>query len=567
MSRLRRPFLGAGLAWGAFLLTAQAAAPEPPDPMRPIENRYADLRQLQDSIDTAAARGLTRFSRELSLASARQAYGVGWQALNLALATPDVPSADADRLALAAMRRSLQASLTEADGTPGSTNKAARSAPCDYDVAALAKLGLAALQERMYDCYGRAAQTVRFDGRTLDRLTVLARLAETDDPGARKRLFMALDPVWRSVNGDDSPRSAYRQMVHLSAAQWAAAGSPVDRNAAALGVDPAQAEHWLVSVLEAWRDATPTQAFEPWDLHYRAGALARSLAKRIPRERLREIHDAFYRSLGADPATLPIRYDLEPRAGKTPVAFTTFGLRPRQRGATWTPGEAWVFATYRTGGIDNLVELLHETGHAVHILAIHTRPAFADWPDSDTFTEGLGDLIALEAYEPAWQQRWLGASAPLADSLRAKYSSIVLDIAWALFEIRMHRAPDSDPNQVWSDLTHEYLHVVRHPELSWWALRGQLVDSPGYMMNYALGAILVADLRQRCRELRAPFERPDAGMYAWLTERLYRFGLEKTSRAVVEDFLGREISPQALIADLERGRVGETPAPAPKPAR
>jgi oligoendopeptidase F len=220
------------------------------------------------------------------------------------------------------------------------------------------------------------------------------------------------------------------------------------------------------------------------------------------------------------------------------------------------PGEAWIFATYRAGGIDNLVELLHETGHAVHILAIRTRPAFADWPDSDTFTEALGDLIALEAYEPAWQQRYLGASAPLADSLRAKYASIVLDVAWALFEVRMHRDPLADPNAVWSAITHDYLHVVPHPELSWWAMRGQLVDSPGYMMNYALGAIVVADLRARCRELRGPFSAPDAGTYAWLSERLYRFGLERTSRAVVEDFLGRPVSPAALLEDLRRMSPG-----------
>ena len=53
-----------------------------------------------------------------------------------------------------------------------------------------------------------------------------------------------------------------------------------------------------------------------------------------------------------------------------------------------------MFATYRTGGLDNLNELLHETGHAVHIAAIHTRPAFADWPDSDPLTvENLASTI------------------------------------------------------------------------------------------------------------------------------------------------------------------------------
>ena len=113
-------------------------------------------------------------------------------------------------------------------------------------------------------------------------------------------------------------------------------------------------------------------------------------------------------------------------------------LDPAGVNGRWRRGEPWVFATYRTGGLDNLNELLHETGHAVHIAAIRTRPAFADWPDSDPFTEALADFMALDVYEPAWQQRWLGDSVPLADGLRGRYGGIVLDVAWAVFELRMH---------------------------------------------------------------------------------------------------------------------------------
>ncbi|HEY7516601.1 MAG TPA: hypothetical protein VIC87_19070, partial [Vicinamibacteria bacterium] len=275
---------------------------------------------------------------------------------------------------------------------------------------------------------------------------------------------------------------------------------------------------------------------------------------KIPLSRLREMNDRFYASLGADPVALGVRYDLAPRAGKSPVAFTDFGGRPRLEEGRWTTGEPWVFATYRTGGLGNLVELLHETGHAVHIAAIRTRPAFTDWPDSDTFTEALADLMALEAYEPQWQRRYLGDEVPLAESLRSKYGGIVLDVAWALFELRLHRDPEADPNRVWTDLTHRYLHVVPHPEISWWARRGQLVESPGYMMNYALGAILVADMRARCRALMGSFSVENRGYYPWLSERIYRFGLERGSGEVIRGFLGRGPSPDALIADL--GRAG-----------
>ena len=216
------------------------------------------------------------------------------------------------------------------------------------------------------------------------------------------------------------------------------------------------------------------------------------------------------------------------------------------------PGEPWVFTSYLGGGLDNLAELLHESGHAIHIAAIHTRPAYTTWPDNDTFTEALADLPALELYEPAWQTRFLGDSAPLKESLRAKYAGIVLDFAWALFEIRVHRTPDADPNRIWADITSRYLHIRPHPEWSWWAMRGQLIDGPGYLVNYALGAFLVADMRARVAERWGPFAQADEQMYPHLAETIYRFGLERHSRRVLEEFLGRSARPDALLADLAR---------------
>jgi hypothetical protein len=543
----------------AAALTALAATPARlPD----LEQLYADVREAKDQIEVTEARGARASTTGTPLAELQGRYAALRARLVGLMETARPGAVGEEARAREAMRSALADALPAPEAGPARETGA--KPPCDYDAAALAAEGLDALSRRIYACYGEAARNVRYGDETIDRLTVFARLAETADAGQRRRLFLALDPVWRSVNGDDSPASPYRQLVKLSARRWAKGDSPIARNLAALGIAPDAAERWLTAVLETWRDATPSEPIEPWDLHHSGGALNRALGARVPKERLRQLNDAFYRALGADPLALGVRYDLEPRDGKTPVAFTTFGQRPRLHGKTCTAGEAWIFATYREAGLDNLAELLHETGHAVHIVAIRARPAFADWPDSDTFTEALADLIALEAYEPAWQQRWLGAAAPLADSLRSKYAGIVLDVAWSLFEVRMHRAPDADPNQVWSELTREYLHVTPHPELSWWAMRGQLVDAPGYMMNYGLGSLITAELRARCRALRGPFERPDPGYYAWLCERLYRFGLAKASRAVIEDFLGRPLSPDALIADMARAKAsGATPCPKP----
>ncbi len=307
-------------------------------------------------------------------------------------------------------------------------------------------------------------------------------------------------------------------------------------------------------MLETWRDGAADSLVEPWDWYYQTSRASRALGPRISKERLAELNVAVYRSLGADVEALQVQYDLAPRDGKTPVAYCTFGRRPRYRNGAWEPGEPWVFATYRAGGLDNLAELLHETGHAIHIAAIRTRPAFADWPDSDPFTEAIADFAALDVTEPAWQQHWLGDSVPLADGLRARYGSIVFDVAWALFELRMQRDPTADPNQLWTTLTRDYLRIRPHPELSWWAMRGQLVSSPGYMMNYAVGAMLIAAIRARTTALHGPFTTGDSTWYAWVAPRLFRFGLERPTKDVIEEFLGGPVSPAALLEDMGRMR-------------
>jgi hypothetical protein len=317
-------------------------------------------------------------------------------------------------------------------------------------------------------------------------------------------------------------------------------------------VPPDSLEHWLLAILETWRGVSPDSVLEPWDCFYVNGEASRRLSRLIPRGRLTRLNADVYRSLGADVAALRVHYDLEPRDGKTPVAYTTFGARPRSVNGQWYSGEPWVFATYRTGGLDNLNELLHETGHAIHIGAIRTRPAFADWPDSDPFTEAVADFMALDVYEPVWQQRWLGDSVPLAESLRARYGGIVFDVAWAVFEMRMLRNPKADPNQVWTAITRDYLRVRPHPELSWWAMRAQLVDAPGYMMNYAVGAIVIAAIRARTEALHGPWIRGDSTWYGWIAPRLYRFGLERPTRTVLQQFLGGSVAPNALLQDMRR---------------
>jgi hypothetical protein len=519
------------------------SAPGPaPATLATAETLYLDTRDLRDRIDVLDASGASAASDGTPRPVLAHRYDSLRPRLAARLADIDSTSLNAgDARALGVMRRTLARDLGDAPAPD--TTRVTTAPDCGYDPASVAG-GADSLRARIYACYGWTQAHLVVNGDTVDRLTVLGGVGQTEDSDRRRQQFLALTPVWRSMNGDNGSGSPYRRLIALEAARSRGRELPAEAQARATGIEPDSLERWLVAILETWRDVTSPSLIEPWDWYYQTGRASRVLSPRIPLERLTRLNDSVYRALGADLGSLRVRYDLAPRDGKTPVAFTSFGGR--------RPIVPWVFATYRTGGLDNLNELLHETGHAIHLAAIRTRPAFTDWPDADPFTEAVADFIALEVYEPAWQQRWLGDSVPLADGLRGRYGGILMDMTWALFELRMLRDPSADPNQVWAGLTQDYLHIRAHPELAWWAMRGQLVDEPGYMMNYAAGAIVIAAIRERTRSRHGEFTRGDPGWYAWVAPRLYRYGLERPTREVVEEFLGGPVSPAAILADLRR---------------
>ncbi len=530
-----------------FALTSACHAPRQssPQPLPEAEAAFQQLLDLRDQIDVTRFRGASHNLQGWELDSLVENYRDALRETRQRLEGIAAGQLDAEARRLVESMRERAGGLPEE--TPQEFSALAEEDPCE-DLKTW-EGDLDAWLSQTYACFGYRAHRLELDGRLLDRLTILERLTREEDPGRRRALFFALQPLWEAMH-PGGPASPYRRILALSAQRHRQAGTAVESSAALLGVPPETVEAWLVHILETWRATVGTGLLEPWDYHYQGGEASRTLGDLLPPRTLRLINDRFYRSLGADPEPLGIHYDLDSRPGKDPVAFTTFGRRNREVDGQWETGEFWVFATYREGGLGNLAELLHETGHGVHLAAIRTRPAYQQWPDSDIFTEAVADLAAWEAFEPAWQEAHLGRSVPLAVSLRAKYSAVMLDIAWALFEMTLHRQPEQEPNQVWTELTSRYLGVRPHPELAWWALRGQLVSHPGYMLNYALGAILVADLRQELgRRLDG---RPAGDWYAAASQHLFRWGLERPAAEVIREFLGRPPSPEALRDDLSR---------------
>jgi hypothetical protein len=449
---------------------------------------------------------------------------------------------DADTRAIAAMRKQVKAFT-------GGGALFSPAAKCQD--ATRKDIAYAELKAALVACFVEIGNSLSFEGGKINRVSALDLLHETSEASRRQAVFYAFVPLWQAINSNDQRDSPYRRMIAGAAAEAGKSGSEIDNAARDVGIDSAELEHWLVQILEAWRESSSDAMVEPWNFRFQAGEADRMLGTYIPRESLQPINQRYYRDLGADLERMGTLYDLAPRPQKAALAYTEFVTHGRMVNGSWRPTVARVSAPYERGGLFVLNELVHENGHVVNITAIHNRPAFVDWP-SDLFDEAFADVPAWSTYEPAWQRRYLGHEAPQQLSLRALYSVVVLDVAWSLFELRMFRAPQTDPNALWTDITSRYLHIIPHPELSWWAVRVQLADLPGYMVNYGLGAILTAEMRQHIAEALGPFDTGDSRWYGWLSEHLLRFGSERDTRTLMQDFLGRPVSPKAILDQIHR---------------
>jgi len=507
-----------------------------------VESLYADVSDANTILGTIDSGLLNRYQGR-DRAAWEQFYSEKRARLTRQLETlPTSGLSGWDARAIAAMRRQLQAFT--GGGAPASPAAKCRDA-------SRADLAYPDLKAALVACFVEIGNNLSFEGGRINRVSALDLLHETSDPARRKAVFLAFVPLWQAINGNDEPDSPYRRLISGAAAEAARSGSAIDNAARDVGIDAAQVERWLVQILDAWRESSGTDRVEPWDFRFQAGEADRLLEPYIPRESLQPINRRYYRDLGVDLEQIGTLYDLAPRPQKAALAYTEFVTHGRMVNGAWKPTIARVSAPYERGGLFVLNELVHENGHVANITAIRNRPAFVDWP-SDLFAEAFADVPAWSTYEPAWQRRYLGHEAPQQLSLRALYSVVMLDVAWSLFELRMFSAPTTDPNALWTEITSRYLHIVPHPEFSWWAVRVQLADLPGYMVNYGFGAILTAEMRDHISAALGPFDAGDSRWYGWLSEQLLRYGSERDTRTLMQDFLGRPVSPRALLGQLHR---------------
>jgi hypothetical protein len=521
------------------MCAASIAAAEPRGSLGAAETLYADFMDAAGAVAAIESGAISTFDG-LDRAGWRARFDQSLGALEAALARIDETRLLArDKRALASMRSGVAWRTGASMAPTGDCANAARTDASAHD-----------LSVALYACFSSVGDAIEFEGRTYSRVAALQLLERLEEPDRRRALFMAMAPLWRAVNADNAPSSPYRRLILAEAAR---ARDNVANAEASLGLTPGSGERWLERALEAWRTAAPAgETIEPWDFRYAYARGARIVHECAPRERLAGANARFFADLGADLGRLHIIQDIDARPGMSPVDYTDFVRMGRRVGAAWRPAVTHVSVLLQEGGLGAAGELAHEFGHAAHFSAIRAPASLALPDDMSMPTEAFADITGWSVYDPAWQQKYLGCAASAADGLRARLGFAILDIAWGLFEIRMARAPESDPNRVWTEITAPYLDIAPHPELSWWAVRGQLVDDPGYMINYALGAFATADLRGRIRADIGPFDGGNHRWYAYVSRRLFRQGGERPPHLLLRRFLGRPVSPAPMLAEIAR---------------
>jgi hypothetical protein len=516
-------------------------------PLGAQEAAYARWRNAHHAVDTLAAGTLDHWEGEplevwrARLELARSSF--------LQAPPSDDPSAE-ERRAQRLMRADVEAgsgsSALLSDGASASARCADRSRAVDE----------LTLISALYDCFSTLGNHLEFEQGVLARTTALEWLHEIPDARRREALFRAFTPLWGALHGDgrdvDSP---YRRLLRITAVNRPASGDRVDEAARTVGADRLTVERWLVGALHTWATATAGPDIEPWDYWYHHTSATQPLDQGLQAEDVAILSARYFQDLGADLVGMGVIHDLGRRPGKAPLAYTDYVQIGQSIRGHWRPATVRVSATVEKGGLYVANEVIHEDGHAVHMMALRTRPAFFDLGDA-VFYEAFADVPSWSVASPAFQCRYLGHALTPGASYEALYAGVMLDIAWGLFELRMLDHPDSDPNQVWTDITHRYLHVRPHPELAWWALRVQLVHEPGYMINYGLGAILTADMRARIARAIGSFDAGNARWYPWTAAHLLQFGESIETPKLLRRFLGRAVSDHALRQELRR--IGAT---------
>ena len=293
------------------------------------------------------------------------------------------------RRAVGIMRRTL---VRDSDRSPQRLHHRSRPRRSRPAITTQARGGRAqrldSLRKRLYAVTAGPSPHLTVDGETLDRFRFWERSA-APRIGARRKLFLS----WSGVAQREPGQSAGEPLSPADRREVKQRGSAPSsgRAGTSVGSAPRFAGALAARVLELWRDVNPYSLFEP-GLVLPTGLTSRRLSPDLA-EAADFPEPEVYQSLGADLGALGVR--------------TIWSLTQGRLQLPTAPSEGGLDSSWNLAGCEPQVsplpqrrlgqphELLHETGHAVHISAIRSRPASVTGPTAIRLPSSA-DFIALD---------------------------------------------------------------------------------------------------------------------------------------------------------------------------
>lgn len=300
-------------------------------------------------------------------------------------------------------------------------------------------------------------------------------------------------------------------------------------------------------ILNKAQDRLGFDRLEIWDLAYAYADANRTGDYYFPADSQFSMISRSLKALGYDLDKLPIYFDLQPRSDKSQLAYA-FPIKP--------PYDVRVLANV-TDGYQSARTLMHEIGHALHMTHISQDRALFVNGVSESWQEGMAQLVAALMDQPDWLVRYAGMPPETATAfLRAKAEQDIIylrtTIMRLMWEYEAYQNPGQDLNKLYWDLFERYMMLPRHDDLKPWASIIHYTTHPVYVHNYLFGDMITAQsLEALLRMYATVIDNPSVG--AFLNQNYFRFGARYEWRDLLERGTGERLDPQYLIRRLGIG--------------
>lgn len=297
-------------------------------------------------------------------------------------------------------------------------------------------------------------------------------------------------------------------------------------------------------ILEKAKRKLGQDELEIWDLAYAYADINGKVDRHFPADSQMLYIKRSLKEIGFNLDKLPIYFDLEPRAGRSPYD-SVFTIK--------SPYDMRVLATV-SDGFYSTRELLHEIGHALHSAYIaQDRVLFAN-ALSGSWSEGMAQIVAALCDERHWLESYAHMPSWLVDRyIAAKREQDIIYLRTTLlrlyFEYEAYTNPHRDLNKLYWDLFEEYLMLPRHDEIKPWAAIIQYTTHPAYLHNYLMADIIAAQTVNFLKKKYGDIcDSPTTGTF--LVQNYFRFGARYNWRELLERGTGEKLKPKYLTDRL-----------------